>query len=271
MNNSSTRRLRHREANLAGLLQAAERVFGDHGYHNTSIRDIAKEAGFSVGGVFQFFESKDDLYLRVIEGQWEHFFTLLTAALQAGTVEARLAALTEAMFKAFEERGEFFKLFLSDRGRLSAAFTGEIAARIAQHTRRLRHQLVELMRQGVEEGLLQRLDPELLASAYLGIVHSCIFEALAAGSSRAARSASEVLDLFLSGAAGVLPPGHPHGAPGASSAGASSGHPGGSPGGPAEGTAHVPARADGSAPRGVVSAGEVSPPQAPASKNGKVS
>ncbi len=211
---SSTRRLRHREADLAGLLKAAEKVFSDHGYHSTSVRDIAREAGFSVGGVYQFFQSKDELYLKVVESQWEHFFSLLNTALQARTVEARLTTLTEAMFQAFEERSEFFKLFLSDRGRLSAAFTGEIANRIGQHTRQLRQHLVELMRQGVEEGILQPLDPDMLASAYLGIVHNCIFEALAAGSPRAPRPAREVLSLFLSGAAGHLPAGHPHGVTG---------------------------------------------------------
>jgi AcrR family transcriptional regulator len=211
---SSTRRLRHREADLAGLLQAAEKVFSDRGYHNTSVRDIAREAGFSVGGVYQFFQSKDELYLKVVESQWEHFFGLLNTALQAETVEARLTNLTDATFQAFEERSEFFKLFLSDRGRLSAGFTGEIATRIGQHTRRLRQHLVDLMRQGVAEGILQPLDPDMLASAYLGIVHNCIFEALAAGTPRAARPASEVLRLFLSGAAGLLPTGHPHGLPG---------------------------------------------------------
>ena len=59
------------------------------------------------------------------------------------------------MFQAFEERRGFFRLFLSERGRLSAAFSDEIAARVGQHTRRLREQLVELMRQGIEEGALR--------------------------------------------------------------------------------------------------------------------
>jgi AcrR family transcriptional regulator len=232
---SSTRRLRHREADLAGLLKAAEKVFSDRGYHATSVRDIAREAGFSVGGVYQFFQSKDELYLKVVEAQWEHFFALLNKALQAETVEARLTTLTEAMFQAFEERSEFFKLFLSDRGRLSAGFTGEIAARIGQHTRRLRQQLVELMRQGVAEGILQPIDPDMLASAYLGIVHNCIFESLGAGASRAVRPAQEVLQLFLSGAAGLLPAGHPHGIPGGpdpqstGQPGSAGGHPGGPP------------------------------------------
>jgi AcrR family transcriptional regulator len=199
---SSTRRLRHREADLAGLLEAAEKLFSDKGYHATSIRDIAREAGFSVGGVYQFFTSKDELYLKVVESQWEFFFGLLGAARQAEGARAKLEALTEAMFKTFEERRGFFRLFLSERGRLTAAFSGQIAERVGAHTRRLREQLVDMMRQGVEEGTLRSGDPAMLASAYLGMVHNCIFEALSSGSPRPTRTPAEILSLFLDGAAG---------------------------------------------------------------------
>jgi len=199
---SSTRRMRHREADLAGLLEAAERTFSEKGYHATSIRDIAREAGFSVGGVYQFFTSKDELYLRVVESQWEFFFGLLEAARRPDGARARLEALTEAMFRTFEERRGFFRLFLSERGRLTAAFSGQIAERVGAHTRKLREELVELMRQGVEDGTLRAGDPGMLASAYLGMVHNCIFEALSSGASRPGRSGTEILSLFLDGAAG---------------------------------------------------------------------
>ena len=206
---SSIRRLRHREADLAGLLQAAERVFSERGYHATSIRDIAREAGFSVGGVYQFFTSKDELYLRVVEEQWEYFNQLLNVAMQAETTRARLIGLTEAMFRAFEERRGFFKLFLSERGRLSAAFTDEIAQRVGERTRKLRVLLVDLMRQGTEEGLLQPAPPDMLASAFMGMVHNCIFEAMGSGASRPSRPSTEMLALFLDGAGGP-----PDGSPG---------------------------------------------------------
>ncbi len=211
---SSTRRLRHREADLAGLLAAAERVFSERGYHATSIRDIAREAGFSVGGVYQFFASKDELYLRIVEAQWDHFFDLVNAASRTAGAEARLMALTEAMFDAFEQRRGFFRLFLSERGRLSAAFSGEIASRVGERTRRLRGLIIDLMREGCGEGVLRPLPPEMLASAYTGVVHNCIFEALASGSPRPTRTAAEVLGLFLHGAASPDagpggPPRHP--------------------------------------------------------------
>jgi AcrR family transcriptional regulator len=202
---SSTRRLRHREADLAGLLDAAERVFSEQGYHGTSIRDIAREAQFSVGGVYQFFTSKDELYLRVVENQWEFFFGLLDQAKQAEGARAKLEALTAAMFRTFEERRGFFRLFLSERGRLTAAFSGQIAERVGAHTRKLREQLVELMREGVEDGTLRPGDAGMLASAYLGMVHNCIFEALASGVQRPMRTPGEVLSLFLDGAAGAGP------------------------------------------------------------------
>jgi AcrR family transcriptional regulator len=206
MNSSSSlRRLRHREADLVGLVEAAERVFSDRGYHATSIRDIAREAGFSVGGVYQFFASKDELYLRVVDEQWEHFFVLLNQAASADGSEARLHALVEAMFTAFEQRRGFFKLFLSERARLSAAFTGEVAVRVGEHTKRLRTHLVDLMQAAVDEKVLQPLPPEMLASAFMGMVHNCIFEAMATGASRPSRSTSEVLALFLHGAAHSAP------------------------------------------------------------------
>jgi AcrR family transcriptional regulator len=207
-NSSSTRRSRHRDADLAGLLDAAERVFSDRGYHATSIRDIAREAGFSIGGVYQFFASKDELYLRIVEGQWEYFFGLLDKARQADGFPKQLEALTEAMFQTFEERRGFFKLFLSERGRLTAGFSGEIAVRVGQHTRRLREQVIILMRQGVEEGALRSGDPAMFASAYLGMAHNCIFEALSSGATHPSRPASEVISLFLDGAAGSAPPHH---------------------------------------------------------------
>lgn len=180
-------------------------MFSDRGYHATSIRDIAREAGFSVGGVYQFFASKDELYLRIVEEQWEHFFKILNEALTADTAEGRLLGLTEGMFRAFEERRGFFKLFLSERGRLSAAFTGEIAQRVGERTRKLRVLIVDLMRAGVEEGLLQPAPPEMLASAFMGIVHNCIFEAMASGAARPPRATASVLALFLHGAARPYP------------------------------------------------------------------
>lgn len=48
-------------------MEAAEHLFGEHGYDATSIRDIALRAETRVGLVSYYFESKEALYEKIIE------------------------------------------------------------------------------------------------------------------------------------------------------------------------------------------------------------
>lgn len=49
------------------ILQAAQDLFGRHGFKRVAIDEIAKKAGVSKGTVYNFAESKDELYFRVVE------------------------------------------------------------------------------------------------------------------------------------------------------------------------------------------------------------
>lgn len=55
------------------ILLAAQDLFGRHGFKRVAIDEIAKKAGVSKGTVYNFAESKDELYFRVVEeelAQW---------------------------------------------------------------------------------------------------------------------------------------------------------------------------------------------------------
>jgi len=49
------------------LLDAAARLFRTHGYHATSMRDIARAVGLLPGSIYYHFPSKDELLLTVYE------------------------------------------------------------------------------------------------------------------------------------------------------------------------------------------------------------
>ncbi len=48
------------------LLDAAEALFAERGYHGASLRDITRAAGAQIGLASYHFESKDDLFRQVI-------------------------------------------------------------------------------------------------------------------------------------------------------------------------------------------------------------
>lgn len=63
---STTRRRLTREQRHDLILEHAIAVFGTRGYHNVSMDDVAEHAGISKALVYQHFESKDELYMAVI-------------------------------------------------------------------------------------------------------------------------------------------------------------------------------------------------------------
>jgi AcrR family transcriptional regulator len=53
------------ERTRAEIITAAYRLFLDRGYHGTSMRQIAQEAGVALGGIYNHFSSKEDVFLAV--------------------------------------------------------------------------------------------------------------------------------------------------------------------------------------------------------------
>ncbi len=53
------------------LLEAAFEVFSQQGYNGASVDDVAYEAGFTKGAVYDHFENKEGLFLALVEQQLE--------------------------------------------------------------------------------------------------------------------------------------------------------------------------------------------------------
>ena len=65
---------------LAHILRSAAKVFARRGYHQASIRDISRETGVSLSGLYYYFRSKDELLFQI---QMHCFATVLANAERA--------------------------------------------------------------------------------------------------------------------------------------------------------------------------------------------
>jgi AcrR family transcriptional regulator len=64
-------RVERRERTREELISAAESLFTAHGFHATSVDEVALEAGYTKGAVYSNFESKEDLFFAVYERRAE--------------------------------------------------------------------------------------------------------------------------------------------------------------------------------------------------------
>lgn len=95
----------HSEPQRAGdkrerILDAAERVFAQHGFFAARVSEIAREAGVADGTIYLYFKSKDDLLISLFESRMERFNQLLGAALVDGLRPVdKLLALVRTYFE----------------------------------------------------------------------------------------------------------------------------------------------------------------------------
>jgi AcrR family transcriptional regulator len=76
------------------ILRAARKRFLDSGVDGASLRQIARDAGTSIGMIYYYFPTKDDLFLAVVEEIYEVVLRDLAEALnQNGPFETRVLAM----------------------------------------------------------------------------------------------------------------------------------------------------------------------------------
>jgi AcrR family transcriptional regulator len=80
-----------REKKQSDILQAAIRVFSEHGFEGAKMEYIAKEAGIGKGTVYEYFESKERLFEEILKFSVEEFRLGLKDSMDQGeTLEERL-------------------------------------------------------------------------------------------------------------------------------------------------------------------------------------
>lgn len=73
-----------KEEKRIDILNAAVKVISEVGFEGAKIEDIAKEAGIGKGTVYEYFESKNTLFLEMIHYSVEQYQAGLTKALAEG-------------------------------------------------------------------------------------------------------------------------------------------------------------------------------------------
>ncbi|MDQ4490105.1 TetR/AcrR family transcriptional regulator [Sinomonas sp. ASV486] len=91
---------------LTAIRRAAARLFYEHGYNATTLRQIAADAGLKVGSLYYHIASKESLLLDIMCGALDdlHRDVLETIAAHVGEVD-RLMVAVESHIRFHAERG----------------------------------------------------------------------------------------------------------------------------------------------------------------------
>jgi TetR/AcrR family fatty acid metabolism transcriptional regulator len=160
----------------AQILEAASRVLAERGYHRTTVRDIAREAGIADGTIYLYFSSKQELLLALI-AQLGRFAERRADFTEHAGMDLREFSRTY-MARRFEQIRDTRRLFTAVLPELlaDADLREAFADRVAEAYEAADAELARRARAGE----LGDLDPELLvrvaAATGLGLLMLAILE-----------------------------------------------------------------------------------------------
>ena len=166
------RRLRHQSLSRAQLLDAAEEVFGKKGFHETTLKEIAELAEFSVGSVYSFFENKDDLFQQIFVRRGEEFMPQLRQVLapDAASPVEQLHRLVDFEIGWFRDNRHFGRLYLRHSSATMLSMDREVDAVMASNYEESMRLQAGLFERGQAAGRFRAGDPLVLARLFSGII-----------------------------------------------------------------------------------------------------
>jgi len=97
------------------ILEAAIKLFSSNGYEQTSIEELAREAGIGKGTVYSYFQTKKDIVRAFCEDELDYARNELTANTNAETpLREQLMVMFMAEFRHITRNKEFGRLYLQE-------------------------------------------------------------------------------------------------------------------------------------------------------------
>jgi AcrR family transcriptional regulator len=199
-------RAQAKEQTRERLLEAAERVFVERGFHAATLDQVAEEAGYTKGAVYSAFASKADLFLAIFAERSRRRAEEFRALAPRVRSLAELAPANDRSIRTLREERKWSMLLVEFE--VHAARDPALCARLAGIQRELRSTMGEALGVAAAASGERLVVPaEQLMVAFVALSNGFILEGMTGASPNAPEALREALEMLMRGAlaSGDLP------------------------------------------------------------------
>ncbi len=142
------------------------------GFHETTLKAVADRAEFSVGSVYSFFESKEDLFRQVFVRRGGQFLAEMRAVLTSGQPADQMHRLVDMQIDFFRRHVDFGRLVLRYFTITALPTEGPLSDAVAVNFDEAMGLQADLFDRGQRSGALHPGDPRLQSRLLSGMVLS---------------------------------------------------------------------------------------------------
>lgn len=165
-------KLRHRYH----IIEAALTLFSQKGYHDVSMREIAKKSEFAIGTLYTYFKNKEELYHALMICRAKRHHDLYKTILEKKDEPLKLIyEYIAARTKLFSDNTEGIRLYFAE----TSGIAYNIKASLNKELRELYDEIIKMLASVFEEGkkrnVFCNIDSFYLATSLEGIINAFLF------------------------------------------------------------------------------------------------
>src|SRR6478609_7380852 len=173
MTNAQERKAQERQARRRRIQEAARSVFAERGYAGASIELIARAAQLSVGAIYLYFRSKEDLYVSLVEDTLTVFDVEMAQVREQTEVSKRLRETWSILVRWAEKDAEGPRILrLLAQPAIRPQLSDEVVAAVSAGIARVQDHIGACVADGIHAGIYRQVNAREIAdlawSALLG-------------------------------------------------------------------------------------------------------
>jgi AcrR family transcriptional regulator len=174
------------EAHLAArreqIVEAATRCFLRNGFHQTSMQDVIKEAGLSVGAFYRYFSSKAELIRAIAEAKVGSILATLDHQLEQDPLPPLRAVLGELLARVDANLTDDGPARIAVQVWGQAAHDADFAELVGGIYERVRGVVITLAARARDAGqLAPDADPEAVGTVIVGLIQGYVIQRVLMG------------------------------------------------------------------------------------------
>jgi len=164
MTNAQERKAQERQARRRRIQEAARTVFAERGYAGASIELIARAAQLSVGAIYLYFRSKEDLYVSLVEDTLTVFDVDMAQVREQSEVTSRLRDTWSLLVRWAEKDPEGPRILrLLAQPAIRPQLSDEVVAAVSAGISRIQDHMGACIADGIHAGVYRQVNAREIA------------------------------------------------------------------------------------------------------------
>ena len=194
-----SRKEREKRTRELEILKAARELFVSKGFRETTLEEIAHHAEFGKGTLYNYFASKDDLFLGIIEQTIEETLAIARAAVKGpGDARQKLLQYAREIIQYVKTNGELIHVVYHELHRSTSPVNVAKLRQILDHARDGWAMLAKPLAEEIQSRSLRQGDPIQLVMLFDGMLRGYCSHQFAAGRSPADMDVEPAAELLTS-------------------------------------------------------------------------